>query len=147
MEKMIDLKFKYDLAVLVLGLNLIRGKWSIQILWYLNKGNLRFSELYGYFRYTSRSVFTKELHDLESAGLIKRKVFGETPPVRVEYSLTDIGEKLINSLESMVEWSKEYVKIQKEGEMSDIDFIQQSFLLDKYRAYKRVTILPDKKSS
>ncbi|TMS42919.1 MAG: winged helix-turn-helix transcriptional regulator [Methanobacterium sp.] len=91
MKKMNDSKYEYNLAVLVLGINLIRGKWAIQILWYLNKVNQRFSELYEYFRYTYRSVFTKELHDLKSAGLIKRKIIGEAP-VRVEYSLTDIGE-------------------------------------------------------
>jgi hypothetical protein len=47
----------------------------------------------------------------------------------------------------MVEWSREYVKIQKEGKMSDINFIQQSFLSNKYRTDNGVTILPDKRSS
>jgi len=90
-------------------------------------------------------VFTKQLHDLESAGLIKRTVHSEAP-VRVEYSLTDIGAKLTPALDALIEWSREYVKTQKEEGMSDIDFLQQSFLSDKYRAYKGVTILPEKRS-
>ena len=102
-----DLKYEYDLAVLVLGLNLIGGKWAVQILWYLSKGSQRFSELYEHFRYTSRSVFTKQLHDLESAGLIKRTVHSEAP-VRVEYSLTPLGRSLKPILDSMWAWGEGY---------------------------------------
>ena len=126
-----DLKYEYDLAVLVLGLNLIGGKWAVQILWYLSKGSQRFSELYEHFRYTSRSVFTKQLHDLESAGLIKRTVHSEAP---VRVSIPDRYRCQTNSRpRCLIEWSREYVKTQKEEGMSDIDFLQQSFLSDKYR--------------
>jgi DNA-binding HxlR family transcriptional regulator len=142
-----DLEFEYDLAVLVLGHNLVAGKWTLSILWYLSKGNMGFSELYEFFKYTSKSVFSKQLHELQDAGLVKRKVLGKAP-IRVEYSLTEIGAKLIPVFNSMIEWSTIYVKTQKDEEMSDIDFIEQSFLTDKYKAYKDAkVVLTNKKSN
>lgn len=142
-----DLEFEYDVAVLVLGRDLVAGKWTLPLLWYLSKDSKRFSELYEYFRYTSRSVFSKNLHDLHSAGLIKRKVYGKAP-IRVEYSLTEIGKKLVPVFEAIIEWSDEYVETQKEEGMSDFEFIEQSFLTEKYKAYHGATLIPkDKKST
>lgn len=135
-----DLELEYDLYVLILGQNLIAGKWTISILWCLSKGTKRFSELYRFFKYTSRSVFTKQLHELENSGLIKREVYPEVP-IRVEYSLTEIGAKLISVLHALVDWSKEYVKYQKEEGTSDIDFLENLPLFDKYSAYKGVYVI------
>lgn len=135
-----NLVCEYDLAVLVLGHNLVAGKWTIQILWLLNQGSKRYNELYKYFRYTSRSVFTKNLRELESAGLIKRKVYDSTP-IRVEYSLTEIGKKLIPVINAMIRWSKEYVKTQKEEKTTDIQFLENSILKKKYKAYKGIPII------
>lgn len=137
-----DIEYEYDISVLLLAYNLIAGKWAISILWHLNKDKKRYNELCTYFKYTSRSVFTKQLHKLEDEGLIKRKVYDESP-IRVEYSLTEIGEKLINVFEVMIEWSKEYIKSQKEEGMLDIDFIEQTMLTDKYRAYKDHILFKD----
>lgn len=130
-----DIVYEYDTSVLLLAHNLMGGKWAISILWYLSRGKKRYNELYAYFKYTSRSVFTKQLHKLEDEGLINRKVYDKSP-IRVEYSLTEIGEKLIHVFEVMIEWSKEYVKTQKEEGMSNIDFIEQTMLPDKYKAYQ-----------
>ncbi|MGZ4924386.1 MAG: winged helix-turn-helix transcriptional regulator, partial [Halobacteriota archaeon] len=86
------------------------------------------------------------LRQLEDSGLIKRDVHSEVP-VRVEYSLTEIGEKLIPVLSALIDWSQDYIECQKEEGISDIDFIKNSFLPDKYKAYQRVAlILKDRKS-
>jgi DNA-binding HxlR family transcriptional regulator len=134
-----DLVVGYDSCALALGQDLIAGKWKLFILWYLGKGTKRFSELYSYFRYTSRSLFIRKLHELEDYGLIEKKVYPEVP-VRVEYSLTDIGSKLIPVLSALIEWSNEYVESQKEDEISGISFIHNS-LKDKYKSYRGVSIL------
>ncbi|HXG95370.1 MAG TPA: winged helix-turn-helix transcriptional regulator [Blastocatellia bacterium] len=47
-----------------------------------------------------RSTLTTGLNELESAGLIHRETFAEMPP-RVEYSLTEEGERLRKSLPSL----------------------------------------------
>ncbi|BDZ67944.1 winged helix-turn-helix transcriptional regulator [Methanobacterium ferruginis] len=138
-----DYQVEYELAVLTLGQNLISGKWTILILWELSKGTKRFSELYESLRYTSRSVFTKQLRELENSGLIKREVYDEKP-IKVEYSLTEIGEKLIPVLYALSDWSEDYAKSQKEEGTSVIDFLQNSSLSDKYKAYKDVNVIPKK---
>lgn len=141
-----DFEFEYDAAVLVLGQNLIAGKWTVPILWHLREGDKRFSELHNLCKFTSHSVFTKQLRQLEDLGLIKREVRSEAP-VRVEYSLTDIGAKLIPVLSALIDWSQDYIECQKEGGISDIDFIKNSFVPDKYKAYQRVAlILKDRKA-
>jgi DNA-binding HxlR family transcriptional regulator len=141
-----DFEFEYDAAVLVLGQNLIAGKWTIPILWHLREGDKRFSELHNLCKFTSHSVFTKQLRQLEDSGLIKRDVHSEVP-VRVEYSLTEIGAKLIPVLSALIDWSQDYIECQKEEGISDIDFIKNSFLPDKYKAYQRgPLILKDRKS-
>ena len=140
-----DFEFEYDAAVLVLGQNLIAGKWTIPILWDLSKGAKRFSELHNLFL-TSHSVFTKQLRQLEDLGLIIREVHSEAP-VRVDYSLTDIGAKLIPVLSALIDWSQAYIESQKEAGISDVDFIKNSFLSDKYKAYQGVAVtIKDRKS-
>ncbi|MGZ4879609.1 MAG: winged helix-turn-helix transcriptional regulator [Halobacteriota archaeon] len=131
---------EYDLAVLVLGQQLIAGKWTIPILWHLSKGKKRFSELHFFIR-TPRSVFVQQLHQLEHSGFIKRKVYGEEP-VRVEYSLTEIGVKLIPVFTALIDWSEQYIESQKEEGVSDVDFVVNSFMKDKYKTYQDIALLP-----
>lgn len=130
-----DLEFEYAMSALVLGQNLISGKWTIFILWFLRNGKKRFKELHAFLRHTSGSMLTKQLQELEQYGLIHRDVYGEVP-VRVEYSLTEIGEKLIPVLDAMSDWSKEYVACSKEDGMSDVEFLRAAFIKDKYKYYR-----------
>jgi DNA-binding HxlR family transcriptional regulator len=134
----------YELAALILMSQLITGKWKIPILWYLGQGPKGFNELHRLFIHTSSSIFTRQIQDLQKEGLIKREICNEAP-FRVRYSLTEIGEKLIMVFYSMIEWSDEYIKTQKEEGVSNIDFIQHSFITDKYKAYEGFSIRPKNK--
>ena len=60
----------------------------------------------------TQKVLTNNLRQMESSGLILRKVYAEVPP-KVEYSLSDTGLSLKPILDSMVEWGNEYRKNQK----------------------------------
>ena len=40
---------------------------------------------------------------LESDGIIKRKVYTSKPPLKVEYSLTDLGKTLIPLIQSIAD--------------------------------------------
>ena len=86
---------------------MIGGKWTILILYHLSRGILRFGELSRLMPNVTQSTLTKELRSLESYQIIKRKVYPEVPP-KVEYSLTEIGIKLLPVLEELAQWGNEY---------------------------------------
>ena len=52
------------------------------------------------------------------------------------YKIPEIGEKLIPVLYALSDWSKEYVTYSKEDGMSDVDFLRQAFIKDKYKYYR-----------
>ena len=62
-----------------------------------NSGIIRFNELRTRLGEVSSSTLAARLHDLETAGLIARTVYPDTPP-RVEYSLTERGRELCRVL-------------------------------------------------
>ena len=75
-------------------------------------GTKRFGELKKSLSGITQKVLTNNLRQMESSGLILRKVYAEVPP-KVEYSLSDTGLSLKPILDSMVEWGNEYRKNQK----------------------------------
>ncbi|WP_396147690.1 winged helix-turn-helix transcriptional regulator [Anaerospora sp.] len=60
----------------------------------------------------TQATLTKELRRLESFHLINRKVYPEVPP-RVEYSLTEMGLKLLPVLKELEIWGDEFKKHSK----------------------------------
>ena len=52
-----------------------------------------------------RRVLNQQLKEMEADGLIVKKSFNELPP-RVEYTLTELGEKLVIILQGLNEWGK-----------------------------------------
>ena len=86
---------------------IIRGKWTMVIIYFLCDKTLRFSQLKRLMPQVTEANLTKELHTLEQYGLIHREVYREVPP-RVEYSLTEIGRKFIPVLEALEKWAREY---------------------------------------
>jgi len=89
-------------------LKLISNKWKILIIRDLLNGTLRFGELRKSIG-CSQKVLTDNLRELESDGLISRRIYPEVPP-RVEYSLTKLGLTLNPVLKSMAEWGEMYRK-------------------------------------
>ncbi|MDO5843811.1 MAG: winged helix-turn-helix transcriptional regulator [Methanocorpusculum sp.] len=82
---------------------LLSGKWKFLLLWLLNDGTKRFSEIYKLVPGITQTVLTKQLRELEADGFISRYVYQEVPP-KVEYSLTEKGESFIPILEKMADW-------------------------------------------
>lgn len=89
------------------GLDLIAevlyGKWKIRLLWFINEGFQRPSELQRKIPDASRRVLNVHLKELEEHELITKKIYPVTPP-KVEYSLTDFGETLIPVISSLGQW-------------------------------------------
>ncbi len=84
-------------------MSLLDGKWKGIVLWYLKNQTLRFSELQRLMPNISQKMLTRELRELENAGLVFRKVYPEVPP-KVEYSLSEYGKTLIPIIDLICEW-------------------------------------------
>lgn len=96
-----------------LTLEIIGGKWKSLILWILGiHKNIRFSEFQSFIPEISQKMLTQQLRYLEKNLLISRKIYNQIPPM-VEYSLSEIGEKLIPILKEMDIWGKEFIEIKK----------------------------------
>jgi len=92
------------------GLDLIGevlyGKWKIRLLWFINEGHKRPSELQRKIPNASRRVLNIQLNELEQHGLIAKVIYPVVPP-KVEYSLTDFGQTLIPIISALGNWGDE----------------------------------------
>ncbi len=88
-------------------LSRLGDKWSLLVLTTLSsEGTMRFNEIHKSIGDISQRMLTVTLRSLETDGLIGRKVYPEVPP-RVEYCLTQAGERLIPYLNNLVDWALE----------------------------------------
>ncbi|MDQ8143362.1 helix-turn-helix domain-containing protein [Chryseobacterium sp. CFS15] len=90
---------------LEIAVNSISGKWKIPIVWQINEGKKRPSEFLRGIANVDRRVLNKQLNEMIEDGILTKESFNELPP-RVEYSLTEIGEKLIEILWQLNDWGK-----------------------------------------
>ena len=86
-------------------LEVIGGRWKVPILWNLFQGTRRFSELRRALDGVTQKMLTQQLRELESQGIVTRKVYPQVPP-KVEYSLTNDGKTLKPVVEAMCKWGK-----------------------------------------
>lgn len=92
-------------------LAVIHGRWKVLVIHHLLEGTRRFGELHRLLPGVSHRTLTQQLRELESAGLVRRKVYRQVPP-KVEYSLTTLGESLKPVLLAMHEWGETYAQQQ-----------------------------------
>jgi DNA-binding HxlR family transcriptional regulator len=81
-------------------MELLGGAWTPNVVWNLQGGARRFSELQTYMAPISAKVLSQRLKDLESKHVVRRKVLDTKPP-SVEYSLTDLGRELVPAIEAI----------------------------------------------
>ena len=87
-----------------LTMGIIGGKWKTVILFHLIKGTLRYNEIRKEMPTVTERTLSLQLKTLEEDGIIKRKVYTSKPPLKVEYSLTDLGTTLIPLIQSIADW-------------------------------------------
>jgi DNA-binding HxlR family transcriptional regulator len=88
------------------ALSFIDGKWKGVALYHLLlQDTLRFNEIRRRIPNVTQRMLTKQLRELETDGLILRKVFPEVPP-RVEYSLSARGKSLEPVIMALKEWGE-----------------------------------------
>lgn len=87
------------------AVNAISGKWKIPIVWQINEGKKRPSQFLRGIGKVDRRVLNQQLKEMEQAGILYKVAFNELPP-RVEYSLTPLGQKLVDVLWQLDTWGK-----------------------------------------
>ena len=107
---MSDKCIRYKVCPMVLVQQLLSGKRKILILWYLSSKVLRFNDIKRRLPDVTQKMLTQQLRSLEEDNLIYRKVYPVVPP-KVEYGLTDLGERIIPILEMMHGFGAEYLEI------------------------------------
>ncbi|QEE47183.1 helix-turn-helix transcriptional regulator [Rhizobium sp. WL3] len=88
-------------------LQLLDGKWKGVILHNLLRDEvLRFNEICKRLPTITHRMLSKQLRDMELAGLVARTVYPVVPP-RVDYSLTPLGRSLEPVLQAIGRWGQE----------------------------------------
>ena len=104
MSKNIKIKGKLYPSTISLVMDLVGGKWKALILYHLEDGERRYTELKNEMDFITDMSLSLYLKQLRDDGLVSRKVYGKKPPLKVIYSLTDFGKTLIPLLEAMDNW-------------------------------------------
>lgn len=91
------------------SINVLGGRYKLLILRALlgAQRNIRFGELSREVEGVSQKTLTRNLKELEKAGLIIRTAFAEVPP-RVEYELTEEGKALFPVFVALREWRERF---------------------------------------
>jgi DNA-binding HxlR family transcriptional regulator len=84
-------------------LDLLANKWAALAIGALEDGPVRFGELQRRLQGISPKVLTNTLRRLEDGGFLDREIYAEVP-LRVEYSLTDLGRSVSTPLGALRTW-------------------------------------------
>lgn len=90
------------------AIQVLRGKWKILILWKLQGKSMRFGELKRSLPDITEKMLIQQLRELEQHEIIYRHDFQEMP-LRVEYSLTQRGQKLKPIFDALWQWGEEHI--------------------------------------
>lgn len=86
---------------------IMSGKWKPLILFHIDAGNTRPSELQRKIPDADRRVLDNQLTELVSHGLLNKTNY-ETKPPKVEYELTELGKSVLPILCHINDWGEEY---------------------------------------
>ncbi|MGG1636384.1 winged helix-turn-helix transcriptional regulator [Paenibacillus sp. NRS-1760] len=86
-------------------LEIIANKWSALVIYALEDGIIRYGEISRRIDGISKKMLTQTLRQLERDGLVQRDMTPAVPPI-VEYSLTKLGESLLEPLCALKQWTR-----------------------------------------
>ncbi len=90
-------------------INFVKGKRKATIILHLKQGTKRYKELAQLLPDISDRMLSKNLKELEVAGVISRKAYPVIPP-KVEYSLTELGDEISPILKLMLKGGRLFEK-------------------------------------
>ena len=100
----------FGLCPYVTSQKVLTGKWSMYIMYLLVDGPIRFNELQRRMpEKMTHTTLWRQLKTLENEGLIVRVEYQQIPP-KVEYKLSEIGEKFRKVLAELEIWGNEYIE-------------------------------------
>jgi DNA-binding HxlR family transcriptional regulator len=85
------------------ALSILQPKWAVDLLFLIASGIRRHARLVDNRAGLSKKVLTATLRSLERDGIVQRCVYPDIP-VRVEYSLTQLGWDLTEVLMNLHDW-------------------------------------------
>ena len=88
----------------------IGGKWKLLIIRNLRVRSWRFNELQRDLEGISQKVLTDSLRQLMDDGLVYRHDYYQMPP-KVDYSLTELGEKMLPIIDALADFGNYYKTI------------------------------------
>ena len=96
---------------------IIGKRWTVLIIREMLRGHKQFNRFMENIQGISPKVLTERLRELEHLGIVRRKIVSEYP-VKIEYSLTDLGKGFEPVLLSAASFSMKYLPktIFKDGE-------------------------------
>jgi DNA-binding HxlR family transcriptional regulator len=90
------------------SLALLRGAWAPNVVWFLSAEPRRFGELRHDIPRISARVLSARLRELESRGLVTRRVLATSPP-SAEYALTPLGRELLPAIQALASVGKKLI--------------------------------------
>ncbi|KOV85241.1 helix-turn-helix domain-containing protein [Nocardia sp. NRRL S-836] len=88
-----------------LAVEIISDKWAVLVLFGLSQRPHRHGELAELIGGISRKVLTQTLRRLQQYGLVERHA---EAPKRVRYSLTELGQTLVEPIEVLTNWARDH---------------------------------------
>ncbi len=86
--------------------DVLGGKWKIQLICALkNDGPTRYGELKRKLDGVTNTMLASSLRELEADSMVNRVQYNEMP-LRVEYSLTERGDSVVEALTYLAAWGK-----------------------------------------
>lgn len=89
-------------------LDLIADKWTMLVIYALARDTRRYGQLQREIGGITQKMLTQTLRKMEEDGLVKRTVYPVIPP-KVEYSLTELGETLLEPLSAVCRWAESHM--------------------------------------
>lgn len=93
------------------ALHMLGKRWTLEILAELicQGDKKRYNQIQRALVTITPKVLSQRLKEMEQNDLIKRKVYAEETPVRVEYQITDKGRDLKKVVDALTSWGKKWM--------------------------------------
>ncbi|MCK6073221.1 winged helix-turn-helix transcriptional regulator [Paenibacillus silvae] len=88
-------------------LDIISDKWTALVIYAMENGKIRYGEMLRRVEGISKKMLTQTVRKLERDGLVQRHIT-PTVPITVEYSLTTLGEILLQPMKELRQWGREH---------------------------------------
>lgn len=89
-----------DLSSLNLIATVLRGKWTLPVVYSLKTHTRRYGEIRRHLPTATEKMLITTLRKLEKDGLLKRRIYPSVPP-KVEYKLTPFGLEVLAITQSV----------------------------------------------